>query len=155
MLTTVVLTEDALTPHDVDRLTALHDEPLQVVLLVPAKRSEGFVETVDRVLLGSIHNASTEPHDERGDEVGPEPSLRRSKVALETAGIGIAEARLSDDPVADVVAAATGRDALDVVVITPPHLVEEGLHRDWASRIRRETDRPVLHVVAGTDRVVS
>ncbi|MGN6088292.1 MAG: hypothetical protein ACTHNT_03265, partial [Actinomycetales bacterium] len=136
MLTTVVLTEDALTPHDVDRLTALHDEPLQVVLLVPAKRSEGFVETVDRVLLGSIHNASTEPHDERGDEVGPEPSLRRSKVALETAGIGIAEARLTDDPVADVVAAAPGRAAPPLGGITPPPHGAAGRHPGGARSIR-------------------
>ena len=155
MLTTVVLTEDALTPHDIERITGLHDEPLQVILVVPAERPEGFVDTVDQVLLGNIHNVSVEPHDDRGDEVGPEPSLRRSVSALEAAGIAVAEQRLSADPVQDVIDAARQHDALDVIVITPPHLLEEGLHRDWASRIRRELDRPVLHAVAGTNRVVS
>ena len=32
---------------------------------------------------------------------------------------------------------------------------DEALHRDWASRLRDELALPVLHVVSGTDRVVS
>ena len=40
-------------------------------------------------------------------------------------------------------------------MVTPPHLVEAGLHRDWASRLRDELALPVLHIVSGTDRVIS
>jgi hypothetical protein len=40
-------------------------------------------------------------------------------------------------------------------VVTPPHPVEDGLHRDWASRLRDELELPVLHIVSGTDRVIS
>jgi hypothetical protein len=38
--------------------------------------------------------------------------------------------------------------------VTPPHIIQAGLHRDWASRLRDELTLPVLHVVSGTDRVV-
>jgi hypothetical protein len=53
------------------------------------------------------------------------------------------------------VEAATADASDEIVVVTPPHLVESGLHRDWASRLRDELSLPVLHVVSGTDRVVS
>jgi hypothetical protein len=46
-------------------------------------------------------------------------------------------------------------DVDEVIVVTPPHLVEEALHRDWASRLRDKVNVPLLHFVAGTDRVVS
>jgi hypothetical protein len=45
-------------------------------------------------------------------------------------------------------------DADEVIVVTPPHIVETGLHRDWASRLRDALQLPVLHVVSGTDRVL-
>ncbi len=45
-------------------------------------------------------------------------------------------------------------DADEVIVVTPPHIIQAGLHRDWASRLRDDLKLPVLHVVSGTDRVV-
>jgi hypothetical protein len=51
--------------------------------------------------------------------------------------------------------AARRDDSDEIIVVTPPHLVTEALHRDWASRLRDELALPVLHVVSGTDRVIS
>jgi hypothetical protein len=53
------------------------------------------------------------------------------------------------------VEAATADASDEIVVVTPPHLVESGLHRDWASRLRDDLALPVLHIVSGTDRIVS
>jgi hypothetical protein len=52
------------------------------------------------------------------------------------------------------VEAARQDDADEVIVVTPPHIIQAGLHRDWASRLRDDLTLPVLHVVSGTDRVV-
>ena len=59
------------------------------------------------------------------------------------------------NPVPAAVEAVRADDSDEVIVVTPPHLVEAGLHRDWASRLRDELALPVLHVVSGTDRVIS
>jgi hypothetical protein len=59
------------------------------------------------------------------------------------------------DPVPAALEAVRLDSSDEVIVVTPPHPVEDGLHRDWASRLRDELDLPVLHVVAGTDRVIS
>ena len=42
----------------------------------------------------------------------------------------------------------------EVIVVTEPHLLETAFRRDWAARIEASLDLPLLHVVAGTDRVV-
>ena len=58
------------------------------------------------------------------------------------------------DPLPAAVEAVEQFDADEIIVVTPPHPVEDGLHRDWASRLRDELKLPVLHIISGTDRVV-
>lgn len=126
MVTSVLLTEHALTAHDVVRLAHLHDpEPLRVHLLVP------------------------------GTEGKARDALDASLEALVAEGVQATGDLTPDDPLEAVVALAKQIGADEVLVVTEPHLFEEAVHRDWASRVRAALDRPVLHIVAGTDRVVS
>jgi hypothetical protein len=124
--------------------------------VVPVETDRGLVDALDDVALGHLRQAT--------DTQAPEPTQARARAeqalsatveALRGAGLDADGELAADDPVADVLAAARRLDADEVVVVTEPHLIEETLRRDWASRVRHDLDRPVLHVVAGTDRVVS
>ncbi len=158
MLTTVLLTEDALSDHDVERLAHLHEpEPVRVHVLVPVDtRHSRLVEALDDLALGRLREAVTDSGAQPPEQarVRAQADLERSVSALRLAGVEAQGALVGDDPVDDVVRVVEELDADEVVVVTQPHLVEETLRRDWASRLRSAVQRPVLHVVAGTDRVV-
>jgi hypothetical protein len=154
--TILVLAEEGLTDHDVARVADLRRaetsgdsaaERVRAHVVVPvAERRNRFVEALDEVALGRL------PRQEPGDaRVRAQSALDASVAALRTAGVEATGSLADDDPVDDVAAAAGD----EIWVFTSPHLIEDGLHRDWASRLRQATGRPVLHVVAGTDRVVS
>ena len=82
-------------------------------------------------------------------------ALEASLSALRAEGLEAEGELAPDDPVDAVVAVARRLAADEVLVVTEPHLLEESLRRDWASRLRGAVKLPVLHTVAGTDRVVS
>lgn len=149
--TILVLTEDALTPHDVIRIAQLHgDEKVRAHVVVPVERhARGLVETLDEVALGRLG----QPADASDPQLRAQAALDASVAELRAAGIEAAGQLSADNPVAEVVDAAASAD--EVIVVTQPHLVEESLRRDWASRVRDGSGKPVLHIVAGTDRVVS
>lgn len=123
MYTIVLLTEHALTSHDVDRLASLHEpEPVSIEVVARAEAQQAVADSVE---------------------------------ALRAAGLQ-AEARSAGHDVVEAVRALAEEVGADeVVVITEPHLINDALHRDWASRIRGEVALPVLHFLAGTDQVVS
>jgi hypothetical protein len=155
--TIVLLTEDALTDHDVARVAHLHDpEPVRARVLVPVSTERHrLVEALDELALGRLREAvrdSGEPPEQA--RVAAENALSSSISALRLAEVEADGELVGDDPVEDTVALARKLDADEVIVITEPHLVEEAFRRDWASRIRAALRRPVLHVVAGTDRVL-
>ncbi|RJK92929.1 indole-3-glycerol phosphate synthase [Vallicoccus soli] len=158
MLTTVLLTEDALAEHDVDRVVHLHDpEPVRFHVLVPVDtRHNRLVEALDELALGRLREAVTDSGEQPPEQarVRAQAALDASVSALRLAGAEVEGALVGDNPVDDVVRTARELDADEVIVVTQPHLVEESLRRDWASRIRGDLGRPVLHVVSGTDRVV-
>jgi hypothetical protein len=160
VFTIVVLTENALTSHDVDRLAHLHDpDPVRLQVLVPVgARHNRIVEALDDVALGRLGRAVRGSEEEAAPEtaeVEARTSLDSSIRDLRLAGIEADGALAADDVVAAVAQAVRDLGADEVIVVTEPHLVEESLHRDWASKIREAVDLPVLHIVAGTDRVVS
>jgi hypothetical protein len=39
------------------------------------------------------------------------------------------------------------QEANEVIVMTRPHIIQEFLHIDWASKARRKLGVPVLHLV--------
>ena len=60
-----------------------------------------------------------------------------------------------EHPVDAVVARTKQIGADEVIVLTEPHLIADLTRRDWATRLRHSLDLPLLHVVSGTDQVVS
>ena len=161
MFTTVLLTEKALSDHDVQRIAHLHDpEPVHVHVVVPDHddRSE-VAEAVDDFVRTDFADVL---HDEDAGETPAELTTRaqhelaQSVAALTAAGVAQVDGEVATGhPVDAVVALARAIDADEVVVFTEPHLLADWTRRDWATRLRHTLDLPVLHVVLGTDQVVS
>ena len=144
-------------PHDVARIVQLHEgQPTSVRVLVPVDtEANRLVEAIDDVALGHLRDAVTGDHrDPEAAHRNAEQALTASVTDLVQAGLDASGALVGDDPVDEVVAAAQDLHADEVLVVTDPHLLAETFRRDWASRIRAASHRPVLHFVAGTDRVV-
>jgi len=154
-----MVTEEALGGHDVSRVAQLHgDEPVMVHLLVPADtKHNALIEALDEVALGRLRDALDDSDDASPAQAEQDAmhAVNASIEALREAGIEARGSVTGDNPVPAAIEAAKTFDVDEVIVVTPPHLVEEMLHRDWASRLRDKVGVPLLHFVAGTDRVVS
>jgi len=158
--TILLLTEEALTAPDAQRLIALHaGEPIHYRVLVPADVERSLlVDVLDHLSMLELRQALEAA---RGDDDSPtraqaSQALTQSVGALRSALDGTEGATadgtiIEGDPVAALQAAA-GADAAtsEVVVVTRPHAVEDTFHRDWASRARSVLGLPVLHVYAGS-----
>jgi hypothetical protein len=157
--TILMLTEEALGGHDVARVAQLHgDEPVSVHLLVPADTAHNaLIEALDEAALGRLRDALDDSDDATPAQAEQDAmhAVNASIEALREAGIEARGSVTGDDPVPAAIEAVKTFDVDEVIVVTPPHLVEEALHRDWASRVRDKVKVPLLHFVAGTDRVVS
>ncbi len=161
MLTILLLTEKALTDHDVQRVAHLHDpEPVSVHVLIPDHDDHSeFSEAVDDITRTDFREAF---HDE---DAGKSPAelvrtatgeLDASIAALKAAGVAEADGELiTGHPVDAAVRIVGQRDADEIIVLTEPHLIADFTRRDWATKLRHEVALPVLHVVSGTDQVVS
>jgi len=158
LYTILLLTEDALLPHDARRLADLHgDEEVDIHVLVPADAEHNrLIEALDEVALGRLRDAVDDEDDPTPEEAEQDAmhAVNESLALLKDAGIEAHGSVTGSDPVPAAVEAATHDDADEVIVVTPPHIIEDGLHRDWASRLREELQLPVLHIVSGTDRLV-
>ena len=157
--TILLVAEEALGDHDVTRVAQLHgDEPVRVHLLVPADTEHNtLVDALDEVALGRLREALDDSDNASPQQAEQDAmhAVNASIESLRTVGIEAHGSVTGDDPVPAAVEAVKRYDVDEVIVVTPPHLVEETLHRDWASRLRDKVDLPLLHFVAGTDRVVS
>ena len=158
MYTILLLSETTLTEHDVRRIAELHGtDDVSAHLLVPADAEHNrLIEALDDVALGRLRGARDD--DDQTPQEAEQEAMRAVNASLDlltAAGLQARGSITGSDPVPAAVEAARGDDSDEVIVVTPPHLVESGLHRDWASRLRDELALPVLHIVAGTDRVIS
>jgi hypothetical protein len=135
----LLLSEGPLVDHDAARIAQLHgDEEVDIHLLIPADTDHRrLIEALDEVALGNLRDALDD------DDPTPEQAEQEAMHAV-------------NDSIARLTAVEAARqdDADEVIVVTPPHIIQAGLHRDWASRLRDDLTLPVLHVVSGTDRVV-
>lgn len=158
MYAIVLLVEEALAPDDLTRIRRLHEgEDLRVRLLVPVDTHHSkVVEVLDDLALGRLRDATHDTGDLPVDQAGAaaQQVLDSSLRVLEAAGVQADGALIGDDPVAATGDEALRTDADEVVVVTAPHLVETTFRRDWGSRLKASIERPVLHFVAGTDRVL-
>lgn len=157
MYTILVLTEDSLNTHDAQRIATLHgDDEIDVHLLVPADAEHNrLIEALDEVALGNLRDALDDdvptPQEAEQDAMH---AVNESIGLLAEAGVEAKGSITGADPVPAAVEAVDQFSADEVIVVTPPHPVEDGLHRDWASRLRDDLELPVLHVISGTDRLV-
>ena len=163
----LILTENALLPHDVERLSTLYPaDEYQLHVCIPARdadkpldRADEVVEDVARTAFGEIREdlESDSPVD---DKSRASTSLTTSINDLTSAGFTTDGELVGESPVEQVVKVAMGSDVETIIVITSPHWLDEVLRRDWATRIHRQLKHdhreiPVLHFIAGTDQVVN
>ena len=159
MFSILLLSETTLADHDAARIVDLHGtEDVTVHLLVPADASHNrLIEALDEVALGHLRDALDDdsPTPEQAD-LDAMHAVNASLDKLREVGLTAAHGSVTGaDPVPTTIEAVRADGSDEVIVVTPPHPVESGLHRDWASRLRDELDLPVLHIVSGTDRIVS
>jgi hypothetical protein len=155
----LLLSETTLADHDAARIVDLHGtEDVVIHLLVPADAAHNrLIEALDDVTLGRLRDALDDdtPTPEQAEQDAMH-AVNASLDKLRAVGITSTQGSVTgSDPVPAAIEAVRQDGSDEVIVVTPPHPVESGLHRDWASRLRDELELPVLHVVSGTDRVVS
>ena len=156
MYTILLLAEETLHDHDVTRIASLHgDDDVEVRVLVPADAEHNrLIEALDEVALGKLLDA----HDGRSPEQAERDAMHAVNASVDlftAAGIDAKGSITGSNPVPAAIQAATQYNADEIIVVTPPHPFEDGFHRDWASRLRDELGLPVLHVISGTDRMIS
>jgi hypothetical protein len=155
--TILLLTEDALTTADAERITDLHaDEDVRYRALVPADTEQNLlVSIVDHLSLGELREALDAA---LGREEKPEAARR---TAAEQLAVTLAELHragataegevVEDDPLPALRTAVAAGGVREVVVVTRPHAVEDTFHTDWASRAREVLEVPVMHLYSGTN----
>ena len=157
----LILTEQALTAHDIERLAGLHaPEPSTAHVVVPSGTDQS---TLDQI----VDDLTRTDFDELADDVDPvqpgvdektrqaQQSLNASVKGLTNAGVKASGSLVPERPVEATAALADEKDVDEIIVITEPHLITDMLRRDWATQLRHRIQRPVLHFIAGTDQVVS
>ncbi|MGH3447663.1 MAG: hypothetical protein ACRDP4_08580, partial [Nocardioidaceae bacterium] len=53
----------------------------------------------------------------------------------------------SEDPIETLDQVVSSHNANEVIVMTRPHVIQEFLHIDWASKARRRLGVPILHLL--------
>jgi hypothetical protein len=155
--TILLLTEEALHQHDVERIATLHgDDAISVHVLVPADAEHNrLIEALDEVYLGNLRDALDE--DEPSPEQAEHEAMHAVNASVDLFARAAVDAKGSitgSDPLPAAIEAVGLYNADEIIVVTPPHPLEDRLHRDWASRLRESLQLPVLHIISGTDRVV-
>jgi hypothetical protein len=154
----IVLTENALTEHDVTRMVEWNDGELDVHVLVPEtsdqSRFDQVVDDIARVDVDELRRDLSSASDD-DESVASRRALQESLEVLATNGVKAHGALTPKDPVPATAATVTSEEADELWVVTEPHLVSDLLRRDWASKLRHVLSVPVLHVIGGTDEVIN
>jgi hypothetical protein len=154
----IVLTENALTDHDVTRIIEWYDTDLQVHVLVPETSDQSafdqVVDDVARVDLDELRRDLAGADDD-DEGMAAKRALSESLELLAAKVVSVTGALTPKDPIAATSSCVTTEDADELWVITEPHLVTDLLRRDWASKLRHQLSVPVLHVIGGTDEVIN
>ena len=153
----IVLTENALTEHDVTRIIEWHDSDLDVHVLVPEtsdqSRFDQVVDDIARVELDELRRDLA--GDDSDESTAARKALHESLELLAAKGVKAVGALTPKDPVPATAATVTSEDADELWVLTEPHLVSDLLRRGWADKLRHLLPVPVLHAIGGTDEVIS
>jgi hypothetical protein len=154
----IVLTENALTEHDVTRIVEWYDSDVRVHVLVPETSDQSafdqVVDDVARIDMDELkRDLAGADEDDKG--LAAKRALSDSLKLLSARGVTVTGALTPKDPIAATSTCVTSEDADELWVITEPHLVTDLLRRDWASKLRHQLTVPVLHVIGGTDEVIN
>ena len=154
----IVLAEQAMTAGDAAEVVSLHDgidETRHYHVLIPCENAQVQVEAA----LGSLAASETLAAPAIvGSEVDTAEAQREidadalsavnvSVTAIKATGHQATGEFSSDDPIRELARVADEQKADEVIVMTRPHIVQEFLHLDWASKARRHLGVPVLHLV--------
>jgi hypothetical protein len=154
----IVLAEQAMTAGDAAEVVSLHDdigEPRHYHVLIPCENARLQVEAA----LGSLAASETLAAPAIvGSEVDTEEAQRHIDAdAMSAVSVSIAAIKAtgheasgefsSQDPIVELARVVDAERADEVIVMTRPHIVQEFLHLDWASKARRRLGVPVLHLV--------
>jgi hypothetical protein len=154
----IVLTENALTEHDVTRIAEWHEGELRPHVLVPETSDQSRVDqVVDDVARVDLDELRTDLAGASPDDKGLEArrALHDSLELLAAHGITATGGLTPRDPTAATAAYVTSEDADELWVITEPHLISDFMRRDWGTKLRHLLAVPVLHVIGGTDEVMN
>ena len=158
--TILVLTEDTLTPADIEHILQLReDADVNLHVLVPADTERNlFVAILDQMYLGGLRDArDVLRKDETDTKTATSTAREQLDSALEAfhaAGATAFGEITEDDPLPALrTAVQTKPDVVSVVVVTHPHAIEDTFRQDWASRAREELKVPVLHIYRGTNKL--
>jgi hypothetical protein len=157
----LILTEEALTSHDIRRLAELHaPDPVTAHVVVPSGTDQS---TLDQI----VDDLARTDLEELADDVDPvqpdvdertreaQRRLTSSVRELNAAGVEATGSLVPEHPIEATAVLANEQDVDEIIVVTEPHLITDVLRRDWATRLRHTVERPVLHFIAGTDQVIS
>jgi hypothetical protein len=158
MYKVVVLAEQAMSAGDAAEVVSLHDgieETRHYHILIPCENAQLQVEAA----LGSLAASETLAAPAIvGSEVDTAEAQRHIDEQAHTAvSVSIAAVQAtgheasgefsSEHPIDCLARVVSDQRANEVIVMTRPHVVQEFLHMDWASKARRKIGVPVLHLV--------
>jgi hypothetical protein len=151
----VLLTEEALTAADAERLTNLHaDESVRYRVLVPADVERNLLaDVLDHLSLFELRAALEAARGEdEPTRAEADVALEQSVAALTASGVPAEGKVIEGDPVAALQKEVSSEAEIqEVIVVTRPHAVEDIFHRDWGTRARDVLGVPVLHLYAGSN----
>jgi hypothetical protein len=154
----IVLAEQAMTAGDAAEVVSLHDgidEARHYHVLIPCENAQLQVEAA----LGSLAASETlaapaivgsevdTAEAQREIDADASSAVNVSVAAIEATGHQATGEFSSDDPIRELARVADDQKADEVIVMTRPHIIQEFLHLDWASKARRHLGVPVLHLV--------
>jgi hypothetical protein len=156
----LILTEQALSQHDVYRIVGLHDDPITAHIVIPSGTDQStldqVVDDLTRTDIKELGRDLDSAHPEATEAArAAQEQLDTSIALLAAAGATVTGSLVSNHPVDPTAEMASERDVDEVIVITEPHLVTDVLRRDWGTQLRRKVDRPLLHFIADTDEIIN
>jgi hypothetical protein len=158
MYNVIVLAEQAMSAGDAAEVASLHEgieDPRHYHVLIPCENAAVNVEGALGALAASEVLAS--PPVILGDmdvvesqkyiDAQAETSVSLSVAALRALGHEATGEFGPDDPIDLLERIAAARHAEEIIVMTRPHVIQDFLHLDWASKARRRLGVPVLHLI--------
>lgn len=158
MYNVIVLAEQAMSAGDAAEVVSLHEgieDDRHYHVLIPCENAAVRVETALGALAASevlaappvVTGEMDVVESQKQIDAQAETSVTVSTAALRALGHEATGEFSSDDPIDALERVAAAHHAEEIIVMTRPHIVQEFLHLDWASKARRRLGVPTLHLV--------